>query len=59
MGNHTVDCEYCKEDMRGLSGVGGCFRQRDANNCSEYHKRMTNLAKLESEKLRETNNEVK
>lgn len=59
MGNHHVECEYCKEDMRGLSGVNGCFRQRDANNCSEYHKWMKELALRESNKLKETNNEVK
>jgi hypothetical protein len=36
MGNHCIDCEYCKEDTRGLSGVGGCDTQAEADKCYHY-----------------------
>lgn len=57
MGNHTVDCEYCGEDMRGLSGVPGCKRLRDANNCVYYQDLMKKLAERQSKELKEKNNE--
>jgi hypothetical protein len=36
MANHTIDCDYCGKDMRGLSGVKGCSNVTEANVCSEF-----------------------
>lgn len=36
MGNHTVDCDYCGLDTRGLSGVPGCPSQTRASTCFHY-----------------------
>lgn len=44
MGNHTIDCDYCGRDTRGLSGVRGCDTLNEASKCIEYKE--TNAASV-------------
>lgn len=42
MGNHSIECDYCGEDTRGLAGVRGCHNGAEAQKCYVYQRRHAN-----------------
>jgi len=44
MSNHSVDCDFCGKDMRGLCGVKGCDTQEQANECVHYKLEMSSIS---------------
>lgn len=46
MGNHTVDCDFCGNYTRGLSGVAGCKDLAQAEKCNHYKSEMAARAHI-------------
>ncbi|MGE8128907.1 hypothetical protein ACQKQD_18200 [Methylobacterium sp. NPDC080182] len=47
MGNHHIECDYCFEDTRGLSGVRGCDTREQAAKCWQFKKLQAERAQRE------------